>query len=267
VLRVRFLGTGPAGGRPGRGHSGRMESSLVVTSPSTTILVDVTRDFAAQVRGIDRLDLVLVTHAHRDASGGVVALDRWLRAPVPLFASRHTIRTLRARHHALSHVTLRAVPSGATIAERQLRVTPLLVPHAPDCSTFAWRIEHGGVALVYASDIARLTAHFAEFCAGCDLLVLDGAMWGRSLYTHLELHATAPIVAGWPVRRILFTQLGRSTPPHAVLDRYLRAIDSRIGAAYDGLELAISPTRAPRCTARSGARAAPMGRRMHGGPP
>jgi len=76
ALRVRFLGTGPAGGRPGRGRSQRTESSLAVTAGSDAILIDTTRDFATQARPLDRVDLVLLTHPHRDVAGGVPRLAR-----------------------------------------------------------------------------------------------------------------------------------------------------------------------------------------------
>lgn len=254
ALTVRFLGTGPAGGRPGRGRSRRMESSIVVASPSGRVLVDVTRDFARQARRLGGVDLAVLTHAHRDASGGLRALDRSVASHVTVLGARRTVRALQARHR-LAHLELRAVASAAPIAWRDWRFVPLAVPHARDCTTFAWRIEHAGIAMVYASDVARLTAPLAALCAGCDLVVLDGATWRRRIFTHLELRATAPVVARWPVRRVLFTQLGRSTPEHEALDRWLRAVDPRLGAAYDGLALELS-ARSRRRSAAGGARTA-----------
>jgi phosphoribosyl 1,2-cyclic phosphodiesterase len=240
---VRFLGTGPAGGRPGRGRSRRTESSLAVVSDVGTILIDVTRDFVTQARALDRVDLVLITHAHRDASGGVARLDRWLGAPASLRASRDTIGALRARHRRFEHLELRGVRSGAPFTWRGWRITPLVVPHARDCTTFAWRLKRGRCSIVYASDVARLTRGLASLAARCDLLVLDGAMWRRRIFTHLEIQAAIPIVARWSARRVLLTQLGRSTPPHEHLDRWLRGFDARFGAAYDGLELRLDDLR------------------------
>jgi phosphoribosyl 1,2-cyclic phosphodiesterase len=242
-MRVRFLGTGPAAGRPGRGRSRRSESSLLVTATDHTILIDATRDFAHQVRGIAGIDAVLLTHAHRDATGGIGQLDRWLRSRVPVWATRGTVEAMTARHRELSHLDLRVAASRSPVEWRDSRFVPLLVPHAPDCTTFAWRIEHGSASLVYASDVARLTRSLEALCDDCDLLVLDGAMWRRRLYTHLEIGAAVSIVRRWAARRILFTQLGRSTPDHASLDRWLRGIDRRIGAAYDGLEVELGASR------------------------
>lgn len=236
-MRVRFLGTGPAGGRPGQGRSQRTESSLAITADGCTILIDVTRDFATQAQLLDHVDLVLLTHSHRDAAGGVPRLARWLArrgsAAVPLWSAPATIATLHTRHRRLAPLELRAVRR--PLKWRGFAIAPVVVPHARDCTTLAWRIEAGGRSLVYASDVARLGPRLAALSARCDLLVLDGATWTRRIFTHLEIQSTAPIVQRWPVRRVLFTQLGRSTPPHAELDRWLRRFDPRFGAAYDGL--------------------------------
>jgi len=245
MASVRFLGTGPARGRPGRGRSRRKESSIVVTSEDGAILIDVTRDFAAQARALERVDLVLVTHAHRDASGGVPQLERWLGArpvpAVPLLAARGTLAALRRRHVRLDHLALRAIRSRATRIWRGWRISALAVPHALDCTTYAWRLDHRSGSLVYASDVARLTPELASFSAGSDLLVIDGAMWCRKIYTHLEIQSALPVLGRWPVRRVLFTQLGRSTPPHGRLEAWLRARAPHVGAAYDGLELELEP--------------------------
>lgn len=237
---LRFLGTGPAGGRPGRGRSHRTESSLLVTAGECAILIDVTRDFALQARSIDRVHLVLVTHPHRDAAGGLPQLERWLAARgsrVPLLTARATARTVRARHPRLDHLDVSAVPIGRPVSRCGWQVSALAVPHAADCTTLAWRLDRARCSIVYASDVAHLTPAFARFCARADLLVIDGAMWGRSLFTHLRIEDTLPVVASWPIGRVLFTQLGRSTPSHDRLDAWLNHRVRFAGAAYDGMEL------------------------------
>ncbi len=205
------------------------------------ILIDVTRDFAAQVRGARSPDVVLLTHAHRDACGGLPELERRLASGRPrevtVLAGDETIRRVRKRHRRLDHLRFVAVGPGASRRWRGWRISALQVPHARDCSTFAWKLARPGLTLVYASDVARLTAGLRSFSAGADLLVIDGAMWRGAIFSHLSIPSAWPVLAGWPVRRLLLTQIGRSTPPHAALDRWLRARCPRGGAAHDGLTL------------------------------
>lgn len=90
-MRLIFLGTGASGGTPGRGRSRRLESSIVI-SDGAALLIDVTRDFAVQAERLTGIDAVALTHAHRDAIGGLPLLRRWwlangTREPIDLFLS------------------------------------------------------------------------------------------------------------------------------------------------------------------------------------
>jgi phosphoribosyl 1,2-cyclic phosphodiesterase len=212
---------------------------LHASSIDGDILIDVTRDFVAQSRTLRGVDLVLLTHSHRDATGGLSRLDRWLAArssaPVTVMASRATLRSVRRRHPRLRHLVWRELPPGRRRHWRGTVISAIEVPHSPGCTTYAWKLRRAGVTLVYASDVARLTPGLRRFCRGADLLVIDGAMWGRTLFTHLNIQAALPHIARWDVRRVLFTQIGKSTPAHEVVDAWLRRQCPRTAAAYDGM--------------------------------
>lgn len=240
---VRFLGTGASGSTPGDGRSYRRESSLLAEAHGTRLLLDVTRDFSEQARGLDGIDAILLTHAHRDACGGLAQLRVWLRArglgPVALLAAPGTLAGVRRHFARLDHVVPVAVDE-----DEQRRCGPwslraLEVPHAthPYTPTYAWRVEAAGHALVYASDVASLTARLRMFAAGASLLAIDGAMWRRRLYSHLSADVALPVLCRWDVDRIALTQIGRSAPPHEEFERAVRGLCSRAFPAYDGLEL------------------------------
>jgi phosphoribosyl 1,2-cyclic phosphodiesterase len=241
---VRFLGTGASGGTPGRGRSRRLESSLLVRERDTTLLLDVTRDFARQAIGLDAVSAVLLTHAHRDACGGIPQLRRWWsqrrRPPIPVLAAAATVAVLRRRFARLDHC--RFVPLAAGRRERigGLTVSPIEVPHAlePHHPTFAWRVE-GARTLVYASDVAELTSALRDACVGSTALVIDGAMWGRRLFSHLTIDAELERLCRWPPQRILLTQIGRTAPPHARLEREVARRCEHARPAYDGMELTV----------------------------
>ena len=188
--RLVFLGTGASGGTPGTGRSHRLESSLLVEA-TATVLFDVTRDFGEQSCHLRRLDAVLITHAHRDAAGGIPALARWLgdRARSAYWPRPETISMLRRRHRRLGHCHFVPTPPGRRRQIGPWIVQALEVPHAddPDYPTYAWRLRGVVGTLVYASDVARLTAGLRRFVTGADVLVVDGATWRRTIFSHLRI--------------------------------------------------------------------------------
>jgi len=111
------------------------------------------------------------------------------------------------------------------------------VPHARETPTLAWRIGDGRRTVVYASDVARLTPELQHAAAGAALLVIDGAMWRRSLYSHLRIDRAVPELCRWEVARIVLTQIGRSAPPYAHLAREVAALCPRAEPGFDGMEI------------------------------
>jgi phosphoribosyl 1,2-cyclic phosphodiesterase len=245
ALELVFLGTGAAGGTPGKGLSARRESSLLVHDETTSVLIDATRDFERQMEGVASIDALLLTHAHRDASGGISQLRSWWDRrrdpPVRVLAHPDTIRSLEARYRKLDHC--RFVPT-APGARRQLgawRVDALEVPHArePRFPTYAWRLRRRRRTVVYASDVAFLTPDLERFGEGAAVLVVDGATWRRRIFTHLRIDEDLPQLCRWDVGQILLTQIGRSAPPHRELTRAVAGLCPRARPAYDGLVVRI----------------------------
>ena len=241
-MRVRLLGTEASGGTPGAGRSRRLESSALVRTGDRTILIDVTRHFARQARDLDAIDAVLLTHAHRDATGGIAQLRRWWvereRAPLALYAHPATIATLRRRYARLDHLGPMAIRPGRPFPLGDLTARAVRVPHARDTPTLAWQLREGRT-LVYAPDVARLTPALEAAAAGAALLVVDGAMWRRSLFSHLRIDQAVPELCRWPVERIVLTQIGRSAPSHPRLVREIAALCPRAEPGYDGMLLEV----------------------------
>jgi phosphoribosyl 1,2-cyclic phosphodiesterase len=245
VPSLTFLGTGAGGGTPGEGRSRRRESSLLAVHDDTALVVDVTRDFGGQARRVDQIAAVLLTHAHRDAAGGIAHLRSWCAAraaaPVPMYASPQTLEVVRRRFARLEHVRAVPVREGATHRQGPWRVEALEVPHArdPATPTYAWRLTAAGTVIVYASDVARLTDALERFAERAALLVVDGSMWKRRIFSHLTIDAALEPLCRWSVDRIALTHIGRSAPPHEHLEREARDRCARAFPAYDGLRLSL----------------------------
>jgi len=244
-VQLRFLGTGASGGTPGEGRSRRLESSLLISN-GMVLMVDVTRDFSEQASQLDRIDGVLLTHGHRDAIGGLPQLYRWWRQhgdqePIDVFLGAGTAEVIRARYRRLEHCRLQVVPASRELRLGAFTVSAISVPHARESrfETYAWRISSDGRSVVYASDVAYLTPELERFCAGAAVLILDGAMWRRRLFSHLTIEAALPQVCPWPVGSIVLTQIGRSAPPHARLQREVAGLCPKARAAYDGFAVTL----------------------------
>jgi hypothetical protein len=67
--------------------------------------------------------------------------------------------------------------------------------------------------------------------------VIDAAMWGRQLFSHLTIDRELPRLCEWPVERLLLTQIGRTLPPHRQLVREASRLCPKALPAYDGLSL------------------------------
>jgi phosphoribosyl 1,2-cyclic phosphate phosphodiesterase len=238
-VRLRFLGTGASGGTPGSGRSRRLESSLLVAD-GASILLDLTRHFSRQSHDVRDIDAVLLTHAHRDACGGIPQLRRWREqsaAPVAVYASVETITALRQRYALLDHCRFVAVREGERHRLGRWMISALTVPHALERRhpTFAWKLRAGPIAIVYASDVADLTTGLRRFCRGASLLVIDAALWRRRIFSHLTINEALPELCRWPVERILLTQIGKSVPPHEQLRDEAAKLCARARPAYDGM--------------------------------
>ncbi len=113
-LRVRLLGTGPSQGVPEVGgvwdacdpaerRNSRTRSAALIEAPDgTALLVDAGPDIRAQLLAarVERLDGLLITHAHADHVAGLDemrAINRRMQSALPLYATAATLADLRAR--------------------------------------------------------------------------------------------------------------------------------------------------------------------------
>lgn len=248
IREVIFLGTGPAGGVKRKGRSRRLESSALLKTGSGCILIDISRNFKSQAKSIDCLNAVVVTHAHKDAVGGFAELTKWLKRhrqrgrtnKITLYALKETIKKIQKNFQQSDYVDLASVKPYQKFQLLGLTVVLFSVKHSIQRGfpTAGYKfIFPDGFSLVYASDAGGWSRKAEKIMKSADVLIIDGAMWGKKIIAHLDIKEILPKLCRWPVKKIIFTQIGKTAPSHTVLTQKIKKICPKALPAYDGLIL------------------------------
>jgi phosphoribosyl 1,2-cyclic phosphate phosphodiesterase len=205
-MTVTLLGTGTSMGVPVLAcdcevcrstdpHDQRLRTSALIQDASRSILIDCGPDFRTQGlrAGLDRLDGVLLTHAHSDHTAGLDDLRifnfRTKRA-LPIHAQREVLDWLRVRFdYAFSPEPPKGggVPSfdlreaDAPFGFLGLRIVPIPVLHG-DLPIIGYRFGR----FAYVTDASQIPEESFALLRGVDTLVLN-ALRPRPHPTHFSL--------------------------------------------------------------------------------
>ncbi|MFW6130806.1 MAG: MBL fold metallo-hydrolase, partial [Atribacterota bacterium] len=225
--KLVFLGTGPIGGVQGQGKSKRTETSTLLKTDNRNILIDVSGDFKQQAKLIGDIDIILVTHGHQDAIGGIAQLKKFVKYPVPLYTLPKTIRAIKKKFKQLEHLKFHSLKSFKPFELFGVKIIPFKVKHSiqKGFPTLGFQfIFPNNYKLTYISDAGGWNKKVQNLITGSDLLVLDGAMWGKKLIAHLDIKQILPKVNNWGVEKIIFTQIGNAAPDYKKLKQEIKKI-------------------------------------------
>ena len=211
----------------------------------------------------ERLDTVLLTHLHVDHAGDLpgfvksrdLTYDRALTFRIfgpegggAYPSTRAFVEGLFGAHGAFAYLpgfrneltldvhdlpTRADAPIQEILRDPELRVTSIAVDHG-DTPAVAYRIEHGGHAIVISGDLASKNDNLVRLAAGADVLVYDTAVLdppGSSpgLYAlHTPPRRIGEVAAAAHVRSLVLSHL-----PPAVL-RAQGEVLAAIRAGYGG---------------------------------
>jgi len=256
--RLTFLGTGTSQGVPMIGchcdvcssddpRDKRLRSSVHIEHKGLSLIIDAGPDFRQQLlrEGIDNLDAILLTHEHKDHTGGlddVRAFNYFTGKPFPIYCEERVKKALASEYaYAFSDYKYPGVPEYEiiTISEDPFRiscggstidVTPIRVYHHT-LPVLGFRIGK----LAYITDAGRIEREEILKLKDLDILVLNTVRREPHI-SHFSLREAIAVARETGAKKCYLTHLSHQIGKHSELSAEL---PDGIEAASDGLKLAL----------------------------
>jgi len=251
-LKITFLGSGTSSGVPMIGcdcevcrstdkKDKRLRSSILVSSPHTTLVVDTGPDFRYQMlrQKVKQLDAVLYTHPHKDHLAGlddIRAFNFFMKKPMDLYADSLTEEALRRDfYYAFSDTRYPGVPE---LNLHTINMDPFIVGDIPVQPVMVWHHKMPVMGFrfgkfTYITDANRIEESEKEKIRGSEVLVLNALRKQRHI-SHFNLGEAIEMVEELKVPTAYFTHISHQLGLHAEVESELPA---GCHLAYDGLTI------------------------------
>lgn len=255
-LKITFLGTGTSSGVPMVAcdcevcastdkKDNRLRSSILVQSPTTTIVVDTGPDFRYQMlrQKIKHLDAVVFTHSHKDHLAGlddIRAFNFFSKKPMELYADLATEEAIRRDfYYAFSDNKYPGLPQ-LHFNMISLNLDPFIIGDIPIEPILVWHLKMPVLGFrfgkfTYITDANRIEETELDKIRGSEVLVLN-ALRKEQHISHFTLGEAIEVSGGLEVPQTYFTHISHQLGLHAEIDNQL---PDGMHLAYDGLIIEI----------------------------
>lgn len=251
-LKITFLGTGTSSGVPMIAcdcevcrstdeKDKRLRSSILVQSPTTSIVVDAGPDFRQQMlmHGVKKLDAVLFTHSHKDHIAGlddVRAFNYFQQSPMNIYGNSFTLNRIQIEFdYAFGSYKYPGVPSIAlhTIEKESFTVGDIEVQPVP-----VWHLKMQVLgfrfgSFTYITDANKLDEESREMVKGSSALVLNALRHEKHI-SHFTLQEAVDLANELNVPSAYFTHISHQMGLYNLVEDQL---PTGRNLAYDGLIL------------------------------
>ena len=250
--KLTFLGTGTSQGVPMIGcgcevckstdpRDNRLRASVFVEYAGLKILVDAGPDFRQQMlrAGISSLDAILLTHNHKDHTGGlddIRAFNYHEKRPTQIYCEKYVEDSLRKEYsYAFAEIKYPGAPDWKVhiIDEKpfiinDIEITPIRGKHFT-LPVLGYRF--GNIA--YCTDMNHIADEEFEKLKGLDHFIINCVRRGRHI-SHYSLEEAIEVAKKVGAEHSWLTHLSHQLPCY----KELRAeLPDGILPAYDGLTL------------------------------
>ncbi len=252
-MQVTFLGTGTSMGVPVAGGFGkelmkgdprdeRYRCSVWVRHENKSILIDVGPEFRLQTlrSGLDRVDLLLLTHQHTDHIGGLDDLRPFnyvQKEHIPVITTPECEASIRKRFYYMfepektpGSVDLKFQPQKEEYYYHGCRIIPLPVYHG-EMKVFGYRIND----FSYVTDVNYIPPETKEKIKGSKVLVLSGLRWEPQHPTHYTIPEAIEIADELEIEQTWLVHMS----VHVNHKETNARLPSYVQLAYDQLQITI----------------------------
>lgn len=260
AMKLTFLGTGTSQGVPvigckcevcrsEDGRDRRLRTAAMVEMGGKRFIIDAGPDFRYQMlrEGVTHIDAILLTHEHKDHTGGIDDVRAFNFVDFPVIHTMHiygnepTITSIRRDfHYAFSEDKYRGVPEIElhTIAEDKpfvvadVEVMPVVGSHSERFRSVGFRFGE----LAYLTDMNAIADEEIAKLQGVKVLVVNALRW-ESHNSHFSVAEALEVIRRVAPERAYLTHMSHRIGLHAVAEQHL---PDGVYLAYDGLTVTIN---------------------------
>ena len=219
----------------------RLRSSIMVQSPTTTIVVDTTPDFRYQMlrEDVRRLDAVLFTHPHKDHIAGlddVRAFNFFMEQDMQVYANQMTIDALmREFAYAFADKKYPGVPS---LELNSITLDPFMIGDIPVTPIMVWHLKMPVYGFrfgnfTYITDANRIEEMEKEKIKGSEVMVVN-ALRKEKHISHFTLDEAVALSQELQLPKAYFTHISHQLGRHKDVEHHL---PEGVYLGYDGLKI------------------------------
>ena len=258
-MRVTLLGTGTSQGVPVIGcrckvcqsedwHDKRLRTSAMVECDDIRIVIDAGPDFRQQMlrTGIRQIDAILLTHQHKDHTGGLDDVrafnfvDFPIIRPIDIYANEATVASVRKdydyafvenKYIGAPEMRLHEIDPDQSFSVKGIEITPIKGEHSSRFSVLGYRIGN----FAYLTDFKQIKNEEVNKLMGVDTMVVN-ALRFKSHHSHFNVEEALALIEQVQPRQAYLTHLSHDIGLHSETDKIL---PDGVRLGYDTLTIEI----------------------------